>query len=126
MARTVKKTAWILAAILILLAGYALSSGFQRMENCCIADFSLSQDGNRMTVQIGVVASIGHVRALNARAEDGTLYIDPVSAFGGINGNWGAKSTFDIHVEGVQTISIKRTNGYEAVLTKTGEGWGRP
>jgi len=54
------------------------------------------------------------------KQEDGKIYLDFISAFGGINGSIGAKSTFEIPIDkDCKEIAIYRSNNqYQTVLEK--------
>lgn len=120
----------IIAAAVILSAGcYFIGSGFFRLTDVFIEDYSVSADGTVMTVKIAAAGSVGHVRKITVRkGEDGVLYMDCRSAFGGINGSLGAKDVFTVPLdEKTEAIAILRdADRYENVLRKDESGsWQR-
>mgnify|MGYP003300301899 CR=1 FL=1 len=115
----------IVALILI----YLVSSGFRKETSAFIGEYSISEDGKEITMDIGVGSSIGYVRKAKIhKQEGGKLYMDCYSAFGGINGSIGAKKSFTLPLnEDTTIIAIYRNrNCYEEVLRKDADGvWRR-
>ena len=104
-----------LAVIIALMTMYLVVPGFTKMGNVFIVDFSVSEDGSEMTVTVGVSSSIGYVRKVSEHQQQGgKLYLDCYSAFGGINGSWGAKNEYTIQLDD-DTDPFWRTNGYIAI-----------
>ena len=63
-----------------------------------------------------------------ANMHNGKLYLDCYSAFGGINGSWGAKNEYTIQLdEDTEMIALFRSpNCYDPVLEKDANGeWQR-
>lgn len=118
-----------LAVIIALMTMYLVVSGFTKMGNVFIVDFSVSEDGSEMTVTVGVSSSIGYVRKVSEHQQQGgKLYLDCYSAFGGINGSWGAKSEYTIQIdEDTEMIALYRSaDCYDPVLEKDANGeWQR-
>ena len=114
-----------LAVIIALMTMYLVVPGFTKMGNVFIVDFSVSEDGSEMTVTVGVSSSIGYVRKVSEHQQQGgKLYLDCYSAFGGINGSWGAKSEYTIQIDkDTEMIAIYRSpNCYDPVLQKGEDG----
>lgn len=125
MKRCVKITVIVLAAIVFLSALYLVVPGFAKHGNAYIADYVVSEDGSEISIKVGVSTSIGYVRKVSVHQQHGgKLYLDCYSAFGGINGSWGAKTEFTIPLdEETKTIAIYRsTNCYDTVLEKMDDG----
>lgn len=118
-----------LAVIIALMTMYLVVPGFTKMGNVFIVDFSVSEDGSEMTVTVGVSSSIGYVRKVSEHQQQGgKLYLDCYSAFGGINGSWGAKSEYTIQIdEDTEMIALYRSaDCYDPVLEKDANGeWQR-
>ena len=125
------KKKFIFAAIVVLAVFfiYFIGLGFLKNASVYIDRYEISEDGQEITLDIGVAASAGFVReAVVHQQEGGRLYIDFYSAFGGINGSIAAKNTFTLPLaEDTTMIGIYRnTNCYEAVLYKNEDGtWRR-
>ena len=118
-----------LAVIIALMTMYLVAPGFTKMGNVFIVDFSVSEDGSEMTITVGVSTSIGYVRKVSAHQQHGgKLYLDCYSAFGGINGSWGATSEYTIQIdEDTEMIALYRSaDCYDPVLEKATNGeWQR-
>ena len=125
-----KKIIRMAVGILIVLSViYFIGSGFTKNSSVYIDEYSISADGKELTVNIGVASSAGYVRKLAVhQQEGGKLYIDCYSAFGGFNGNIGAKHIYSLPLEeNTDRIAIYRNaNAYEEVLRKGADGkWQR-
>ena len=118
-----------LAVIVVLSAAYLVAPGFAKMGNVYITDFRVSENGSEMTITVGVSTSIGYVRKVSVHQQHGgKLYLDCYSAFGGINGSWGAKNEYTIRLdEDTEMIALYRSpNCYDPVLEKDANGeWQR-
>ena len=118
-----------LAVIIALMTMYLVAPGFTKMGNVFIVDFSVSEDGSEMTITVGVSTSIGYVRKVSVHQQHGgKLYLDCYSAFGGINGSWGAKNEYTIQLdEDTEMIALYRSaDCYDPVLEKDANGeWQR-
>ena len=119
----------IVCIVLVLGALYIIGSGFTKVVSAFIQDYAVSDDGKSMTVTVGVGSSVGYIRKVSIhQKEGGKLYLDCISAFGGINGSLGAKNEFVIPLEkDTYMIGLYRdNNAYEAVLEKDASGeWNR-
>ena len=114
-----------LTIVVALAALYVIAPGFAKQGNAYIADYSVSEDGTEMTITVGVSTSIGYVRKVSEHQQHGgRLYLDCYSAFGGINGSWGAKSEYTIQIDkDTEMIAIYRSpNCYDPVLQKGEDG----
>ena len=115
----------ILAIIIALAVLYLIAPGFSKQGSAFITNFSVSEDGTEMTINIGVATSVGYVRKVSEyQQHGGKLYLDCYSAFGGINGSWGAKNEYTIKLnEDTKIIAIYRSsNCYDTVLEKGEDG----
>ena len=125
-----KKTVIIIVGIVLVLGAlYVLGSGFTKAGSAFIQDYAVSDDGTSMTITVGISGSVGYIRKVSVRQQEGgKLHLDCISAFGGINGSSGAKSEFVIPLdENTNTIGLYRNgNTYEVVLEKDASGeWNR-
>ncbi len=124
-----KLAAAALALVLVLALACAMLPGFSRLGSVYLSDYAVSEDGREMTVTVGVASSMGYVRKLSERRQqDGTLEIDCYAAFGGLNGDWGAKREHTIRLlRDTEVIALYRAGGrYEPVLEKDENGiWQR-
>ncbi len=123
--KTKKILLGIAAAAILLFGIYMILPGFTRLTSVYISDYSLSDDGSEMTINVSVASSVGFVRKVVVhQQEGGKLYLDCYAAFGGINGSIGAKSEHTIKLdEDTEIIALyKNNNCYEEVLRKGENG----
>lgn len=115
----------IVTAMIALLSIYFVGSGFNKNSSVYINEYYISEDGREITINIGVASSAGYIRkAAVHQQSDGKLYIDFYSAFGGINGHIGAKTSYTLPLDEDTTIIAiyRNTNYYEEVLCKDADG----
>ena len=72
------------------------------MDNVYIESFTLSEDGQTMTIRVAVSVSVGYTRSVTVKDEGSTLRLVFHPAYGFINGKIGAKNTFDIPLKPYQ------------------------
>lgn len=115
----------VLVIIIGLIILYFIGSGFIKNTSACINDFTVSSDGTEMTVNISVSSSTGFIREIKSYyKQDGKILLDCYSAFGGINGNLGAKNEFTFNLNDDSTvIAINRGSKYEDILIKNEDGF---
>lgn len=115
----------IVGTVLILSALYFFGSGFIKIGSVYIGEYSISPDGTEITMNVGVGSSAGFVRKVAVhQQQDGKLYLDCYSAFGGFNGSVGSKSEYTIPLnDDTEMIAIYRSSDcYEEVLRKDSNG----
>ncbi len=118
----------VICAILAMCVLYFIGSGFTKCGSAFIQDYTVSDDGSELTITVGVYSSVGYIRKVSVhQQEDGKLYLDCISAFGGINGSFGAKEEYVIPLDDdTHTICLYRNSGYEAILERDDFGeWKR-
>lgn len=124
-----KKIIVILCTLIGIVGLYILSSGFKKDGSAFLGDYSVSEDGSVMTVEVGVSSSVGFIRKVAVNHEtEGVMCLDLYSAFGGFNGSIGAKSTYQIPLsKDANTICVYKNKGtYESVLVKDeNSNWNR-
>lgn len=125
-----KKKIFVTVSIVIaLICIYLIGSGFTKNSSVYIGEYSVSEDGTEITVNVGVASSAGYIRKVIVHQQEaGKMYIDCYSAFGGINGRIGAKTVFTLSLnDDTNRIAIYRGNNhYEEVLWKDTSGvWRR-
>lgn len=120
-----KRIAILAGIVLAVLLTYFIVTGFEKNTSVFIADYTVSEDGTQMAITAWVASSVGYIRDVDVKREDGGMVkLTFYSAFGGINGSIGAKNTFTIPLdEYASTISIYRgADGYEDILVKDSDG----
>lgn len=118
----------IISVVCAVSTAYLIVPGFTKEYMVYISDYTISEDGNEMTIQAGVASSVGYVRKVKPYQINEQLYLDFYSAFGGINGSIGAKNEFKIPLnKDTETIVIcVGKDTYEPMLEKDADGnWGR-
>ena len=115
-------------AVIALVALYLIAPGFSKNTYAYITDFSVSEDGRKMTLTIGLDVSdpsepAPKVRKIKESQQyGGRLYLDCYSAFGGLYGSWGAKNEFVVELD-EETDKISLYNGgYQIALKKDTNG----
>lgn len=121
----------ILLVAVTLTAIYLIGTGYITNGGVYLGEYTVSDDGTEMTFNTGVASSMGFIREY--KDEGGGVkpyYLKFYSAFGGLNGSWGAKNEFVLPLDADDTeIYFYRGNGgYELVLQKNEESglWERP
>jgi len=121
----------ILLVAVTLTAIYLIGTGYITNGGVYLGEYTVSDDGTEMTFNAGVASSMGFIREY--KDEGGGVkphYLKFYSAFGGLNGSWGAKNEFVLLLDADDTeIYFYRGNGgYELVLQKNEESglWERP
>lgn len=119
------------ALLLVLFAVCFIGSGFLIRNDVILRDYSLSKDGTELVLYTDISSSAGYTRGF--RDHGGGIkphYLTFYSAFGGINGTWGAteKHTLPLEDDACEIYFNRADGGYQLVLQKddkTGE-WIRP
>lgn len=126
-----KKIAAVAVAIAILAAAYLIGTGFRKSTDVFLAEYSITEDGAAIRLEIQSASSMGYVRGFQDNGGGvKPHYLTFYRTFGGINSALGMKNAFILPVEPADTeIYFNRPDGgYELVLQKdaeTGE-WVRP
>lgn len=115
-------------AVIALVALYLIAPGFSKNTYAYITDFSVSEDGRKMTLTIGLDVSdpsepAPKVRKIKESQQyGGKLYLDCYSAFGGFYGSWGAKSEFVVELDEETEVIGLYNGGYQIALKKDTNG----
>ena len=120
-----KKLLIVLLVLLTLYLTYFFGIGFAKVGSVYVADYSVGEDGGEITLDVAVGTSAGYVRKAEvASCMGGRMYVDFYAAFGGINGDIGAKTSFVLPLEDdVSEILVYRNEScYAAVLIKDENG----
>lgn len=102
--------------------------GFQKRTDVYLQDFSVDQDGSTITVQTFTTGSMGFIRSMETKQTGDELHCSFYRCFGGLNSGFGAKSRFEIRLEGLassaESIYFDRAGLDQLVLERdagTGE-----
>jgi len=103
---------------LCLASVYLVGTGLMKRTDVFVGEYSLSDDGETMTVRAGVAGSMGYIRDVSVKQKGDGLYLTFYSTFGGLNSSLGARSEFCFSVnDEITEICVYRGNGeFEAVL----------
>ena len=127
-----KRVVSILIIILgVLIMSFLIGTGFVKRTDVALGEYSVSEDGKKLTFHAGVISSMGYTRGF--KDNGGGVkphYLTFYSTFGGWNSSFGAKNEFELDLDQNDTeIYFGRADGgYELVLQKDIETreWVRP
>lgn len=93
----------IISIVLFILAIYLfnfIGTGFMKQPNVALMDYSVSEDGTKITLHVMVVPSIGYIRTYkDENSVEKHHYLTFFSTFGGLNSSFGFKNEFVLDVE---------------------------
>lgn len=126
-----KRIIAVIVILAVLVALFFIGTGFQKRMDVVLVDYSVSEDGTEITLDVGIPTSIGYIRGF--KDNGGGVkphYLTFFSTFGGINSPIGAEHSFQLELTSDDTkIYFNRPEGgYELILVKdeeTGQ-WLRP
>lgn len=115
----------------VLVLSFFIGAGFNRRTDVVLTEYFVSEDGKKLTFNVGVMSSMGYIRGF--KNEGGGVkphYLTFYSTFGGFNSSFGAKSEFELDLDenDAEIYFCRADGGYELVLQKnvdTGE-WTKP
>jgi hypothetical protein len=121
--RWMKYLAGICIVFAVIAAVYLVGTGLLKRTDVVIGEYTLSEDGETMTVNAGPAGSMGYIREVSVKRDGDRLCLIFYSAFGGLNSRLGTKSQFTFSVSGeVTEIVVYRGEGkYEVALQKEHE-----
>lgn len=124
-----KKLLIVLLVLLALYLTYFFGIGFTKMGSVSVPAYRVAEDGSEITLYVGVSSSAGFVRKAEVSSRmGGRMYVDFYPAFGGINGDIGARSRFVLPLDDdINEILVYRNeNCYAAILIKDEDGIWQP
>ena len=96
-----KKTVFAMIAIVcVLAAAFLIGTGLQKRTDVLMTDYSVTEDGTAIRLDVQVASSMGYVRGF--KNDGGGVrphYLNFYRTFGGLNSAWGAESSFLLPVE---------------------------
>lgn len=122
-----KKVIVILLCASALLGMWCIATGLMTRSDVYIYDYSVMENANVVTVNVGVSGPMGYLRHCRVMpGEDGQLRLRFYAAFGGLNSRLGAKNVFTIPLT-ADTEQITLENG-RVLLEKNEQTcqWERP
>ena len=123
-----KKWLCIVPAVLLCLCLlWGIGTGFMKNNSVLIRDWSVSDDGTELTLTACPTSSVGSLRKVTYRQQNGRLYLDFYAAFGGLNGRSGAGDVITVPLIGdTRAVAVRQRGGYTDVLVRDEvNGWQR-
>ena len=120
----------ILSYVLVFLIGSAIgilfiTPGFQKRTDVYLQDFSVSEDGSVITMQMFTTGSTEYIRAMESKQIHNEIHCSFYRAFGGLNSGFGAKNRFEINLESfansAESIYLDRAGLDQLVLEQDAE-----
>ena len=93
-----KKLVIIVTVIIILIFAIFIITGFKERTDVFLTDYSVSEDGTKITLNVSISSSMGYTRGLKVKQGGDNKYITFYSTFGGFNSKIGAKNKFEIEL----------------------------
>lgn len=115
----IKKITIVFFIIFIIIALF-FAGGFRKRTDVVLRDYSVTEDGKIMTLNIEIESSMGYARDLKVKQGGENKYITFYSTFGFLNSKIGAKSEYQIELNPYCTeiYFYKGDGGYNLVLQK--------
>jgi hypothetical protein len=116
-----KKIAVTVILLLIVIGILFISTGGKRTD-IMLMDYSVSENGDLMTINVAVASSMGYVRTLSEKQEGDSKYITFYQTYG-LNSSIGANNKFEIKLNpSCKAIYFYRGDrGYDLMLQKNSE-----
>ena len=126
-----KKIFLIIAVIVVLMLLMFICTGFRKRTDVVLFDYSVSEDGSEISLEIQVSSSMGYIRGFKDKGGGvKPHYLTFYSTFGGLNSSFGAINEIELELSQDDTeIYFNRPGGgYELVLQKdiAADEWMRP
>lgn len=126
-----KKMFLTLAVIAALMISMLVCMGFRKRTDVVLFDYSVSEDGGTINLEIQVASSMGYIRGFKDKGGGvKPHYLTFYSTFGGLNSSFGAINEIELELSQDDTeIYFNRPGGgYELVLQKdiAADEWMRP
>lgn len=127
--KAIKKVILSLVAIAAVICLWLFITGLVPKTSVYLADYSVMEDHNAITILVGNTSSMGYIRGMsNVSKQSNKMELQFYSAFGGLNSSLGAQNVFILSPkEDCTEIYFKKGDGFKLVLQKntvTGE-WER-
>ncbi|MCI9478832.1 MAG: hypothetical protein HFI21_07515 [Lachnospiraceae bacterium] len=94
--------------------------GLEKRTDVVLKNYSISEDGEKMKLNIAISSSAGYTRALEIKQGGDNKYITFYSTFGFLNSDFGAKSEYEIELNPscTEIYFYKGGGEYKLVLQK--------
>ena len=129
--RMKKKIFLTIAVIVVLMLLMFICTGFRKRTDVGLFDYSVSEDGSEISLEIQVDSSMGYIRGFKDKGGGvKPHYLTFYSTFGGLNSSFGSINEIELELSRDNTeIYFNRPGGgYELVLMKdfATDEWIRP
>ena len=129
--RMKKKIFLTIAVIVVLMLLMFICTGFRKRTDVVLFDYSVSEDGSTISLEIQVASSMGYIRGFKDKGGGvKPHYLTFYSTFGGLNSSFGSINEIELELSRDNTeIYFNRPGGgYELVLMKdiATDEWIRP
>ena len=129
--RMKKKIFLTIAVIVVLMLLMFICAGFRKRTDVVLFDYSVSEDGSEISLEIQVASSMGYIRGFKDKGGGvKPHYLTFYSTFGGLNSSFGSINEIELELSRDNTeIYFNRPGGgYELVLMKdiATDEWIRP
>ena len=129
--RMKKKIFLTIAVIVVLMLLMFICTGFRKRTDVVLFDYSVSEDGSEISLEIQVSSSMGYIRGFKDKGGGvKPHYLTFYSTFGGLNSSFGSINEIELELSRDNTeIYFNRPGGgYELVLMKdiATDAWIRP
>ena len=126
-----KKIFLTIAVIVVLMLLMFICAGFRKRTDVVLFDYSVSEDGSAISLEIQVSSSMGYIRGFKDKGGGvKPHYLTFYSTFGGLNSSFGSINEIELELSRDNTeIYFNRPGGgYELVLMKdiATDEWIRP
>ena len=126
--RMKKKIFLTIAVIVVLMLLMFICTGFRKRTDVVLFDYSVSEDGSEISLEIQVSSSMGYIKDKGGGVNP--PYLTFYSTFGGLNSSFGSIHEIELELSRDNTeIYFNRPGGgYELVLMKdiATDEWIRP
>lgn len=115
-----KKILIIFLIIIVIILGLFFLGGFKKRTDVVLTNYSLSENGTKIKLNIGIASSAGYARNIKVKQGGDNKYITFYSTFGFLNNKFGAKNEYEINLNPscTEIYFYKGDGGYRLVLQK--------
>lgn len=115
-----KKLIIFVIMIICTILLFFMTTGFRKRTDVGLINFSVSEDGSVMTLDVTVTSTIGYARAMKVKQGGDNKYITFYSTFGLLNSKIGANSEYELNLNPSceEIYFYKGDGGYKLVLQK--------
>ena len=126
-----KKIFLTISVIAVLMISMLVCTGLRKRTDVVLFDYSVSEDGSEISLEIQVASSMGYIRGFKDKGGGvKPHYLTFYSTFGGLNSSFGSINEIELELSRDNTeIYFNRPGGgYELVLMKdiATDEWIRP